>query len=185
MCEMKPNSMYWDGGSVGPGTLGCALHSVDLLLFTANLVLTAVFFRYCGGPTPIASLIHFNSTKKPEMFKHCKQREKSGLLEENLQVNIKCKSWVCSSVILSKNVLHIVEKSLTMSWEALERRSFRTQGLGKNGGVVQEFIQSPMIQKLCFLLSFTLQWWIKCTLLPPILSTSHLCQGHPVIPFCF
>lgn len=150
MCEMKPNSMYWDGGSVGPGTLGCALHSVDLL-FTANLVLTAMFFRSYGGPTPIASLIHFNSTKKPEMFKHCKQREKSGLLEENLQVNIKFKSWVCSSVILSKNVLQIVEKSLTMSWEALERRSFRTQGLGKSGGVVQEFIQSPMIQKLCFL----------------------------------
>lgn len=150
MCEMKPNSMYWDGGWIGPGTLGCALHSVDLL-FTANLVLTAVFFRSYGGPTPIASLIHFTSTKKPEMFKHCKQREKSGLLEEKLQVNIKFKSWVCSSVILSKNVLQIVEKSLTMNWEALERRGFRTQGLGKNGGVVQEFIQSPMIQKLCFL----------------------------------
>lgn len=56
----------------------------------------------------------------------------------------------CSLLILSKNVLQIVEKSLTMNWEALERRGFITQGLGKNGGVVQELIQSPMIQKLCF-----------------------------------
>lgn len=77
------------------------------------------------------------------MFKHCEQREKSGLLEEKIQVNIKFKSWVCSSVILSKNVLQIVEKSLTMSWEALERRGFRTQGLGKNGGVVKNSYRAP------------------------------------------
>lgn len=66
-------------------TLRCALHSVDLL-FTVNLLLTALLFRSCGGPTPIDSLIHFNSTKQPEIFKHCKQREKSDFIEEKLQV---------------------------------------------------------------------------------------------------
>lgn len=43
------------------------------------------------------------------------------------------------------------KKSLTVRWEALERRGFRTQGLGKNGGIIQEFIQSPRIRKVRFL----------------------------------
>lgn len=61
------------------------VHSVDLV-FTVNLLLVAVFLRFSGGPNPVASLIQFNSIKEPEKCKHCKQREKSGLAEEKLQV---------------------------------------------------------------------------------------------------